>query len=143
MIIGNESEMRSYGQRLATTLRASDWVAIDGPLGAGKTLLCAGILAGLGFEGEVASPSYAIVHSYDPPEVSIAVAHVDLYRLNDVAELDELGLADERAGRITLVEWAERYGAHFVVPSHHITIEPQPDGSRLLTLKTEKNDATS
>jgi tRNA threonylcarbamoyladenosine biosynthesis protein TsaE len=141
MIISSEPDMRGYGRQLATTLQAGDWVAINGPLGAGKTVLCAGILAGLGLEGEVASPSYAIVHSYDLPEVSIAVAHVDLYRLNDVDELDELGLAEERAGRITLVEWAERCGARYVEPSHIITIGPQPDGSRLLTMKTDKNDA--
>lgn len=143
MIIGSEREMLAYGSSLASTLKSGDWVAINGPLGAGKTVLCAGILAGLGFDGEVASPSYAIVHSYDPPEVSIAVAHVDLYRLNDVAELDELGLAEERAARITLVEWAERCGPNYVAPSHDITIQPQPDGSRLLTMKMDKNDATA
>jgi tRNA threonylcarbamoyladenosine biosynthesis protein TsaE len=143
MIIGSEREMLAYGSQLAATLKPGDWVAIRGTLGAGKTVLCAGILAGLGFEGEVASPSYAIVHSYDPPEVSIAVAHVDLYRLNNVDELDELGLAEERASRVTLVEWAERYGANYVVPSHDIMIELQPDGSRVLKMKTEKNDASS
>jgi tRNA threonylcarbamoyladenosine biosynthesis protein TsaE len=105
-------------------------------LGAGKTVLCAGILSGLGFSDEVASPSYAIVHSYEPPDVSIAVAHVDLYRLDEVAELDELGLLDERDERITLVEWAERCGPHYVQPSHIIDILPQVDGSRILNLKT-------
>lgn len=138
MIIATESEMRAYGRELSKELREGDWVAIDGPLGAGKTVLSAGILEGLGFAGEVASPSYAIVHSYDPPEVSIAVAHVDLYRLDDLNELDELGLVEERGGRITLVEWAERYGADYVMPSHAITIEPQSDGSRMLTLKYGK-----
>lgn len=137
MIISSEAEMRSYGEAFAATLRVGDWLAIDGPLGAGKTVLCSGILRGLGFIGEVASPSYAIVHQYDPPEVSIAVAHADLYRLEDVSELDELGLADERNSRITLVEWAERSGKNYAIPSHHLYIEPQPDGRRKITLKTE------
>lgn len=137
MIIPSEAEMRSFGEALATTLRVGDWVAINGPLGAGKTVLCSGILRGLGFSGEVASPSYAIVHQYDPPEVSIAVAHADLYRLNDVAELEELGLAEERDGRVTLVEWAERAGDDYAIPSHHLYIEPQPDGRRTITMKTE------
>jgi len=140
MIIATDADMRAFGQKLAQELERSDWVAINGPLGAGKTVLCAGILAGLGFEGEVASPSYAIVHSYDPPEVSIAVAHVDLYRLDNADELDELGLADERTDRITLVEWAERFGPAYVVPSHTIDITPQADGTRILTLKMDKND---
>jgi tRNA threonylcarbamoyladenosine biosynthesis protein TsaE len=142
MIVNGEDEMRAFGGQLAAKLRAGDWVAIDGPLGAGKTVLCSGILRGLGFTGEVASPSYAIVHSYDPPEVSIAVAHADLYRLKDVAELEELGLAEERSERITLVEWAERAGHEYAVPSYQISITPQSDGSRQLTLKTETNDAT-
>lgn len=137
MKISNEDEMRAFGEALASKLRLGDWVAIDGPLGAGKTVLCSGILRGLGYSGEVASPSYAIVHPYDPPEVSIAVAHADLYRLNDVTELEELGLAEERDGRITLVEWAERAGDNYTSPSHYISIEPQPDGSRTLTLKTD------
>jgi tRNA threonylcarbamoyladenosine biosynthesis protein TsaE len=140
MIIATDADMRAFGQKLAQELERSDWVAINGPLGAGKTVLCAGILAGLGFEGEVASPSYAIVHSYAPPEVSIAVAHVDLYRLDNADELDELGLADERTDRITLVEWAERFGPAYVVPSHTIDITPQADGTRILTLKMDKND---
>lgn len=143
MIICNEQEMRAFGRQLASTLRAGDWVAINGRLGAGKTMLSAGILAGLGFDGEVTSPSYALVHSYAPPEVSIAVAHVDLYRLDNAGELDELGLAEEREGRITLVEWPDRYGAYYIVPSHVISIEPQDDGSRLLTMKMEQNDADS
>jgi tRNA threonylcarbamoyladenosine biosynthesis protein TsaE len=140
MIIHTEEEMRVFGSQLATQLEVGDWVAIDGPLGAGKTVLCTGILQGLGFAGEVASPSYAIVHHYDPPELSIAVAHADLYRLNDVAELDELGLAEERSERLVLVEWAERGRLEYAKPSHHLRIDPQADGTRRIELKTEKND---
>ena len=132
--------MLAFGEQLASTLFVGDWVAINGPLGAGKTVLCKGILRGLGFQGEVASPSYAIVHSYDPPETRIAVVHADLYRLNHVDELHELGLAEERDGRLTLVEWAERGGVGYMQPSHHIRIEPQIDGSRILTLNTDSHD---
>ena len=123
MNIATDEDMRAFGHSLAQKLKRSDWVAINGPLGAGKTVLCAGILAGLGFKGEVASPSYAIVHSYEPPDVLVAVAHVDLYRLDKA-----------------LVEWAERFGAAYVVPSHVIEIAPQADGSRILTLKMDNDD---
>lgn len=142
MILKSEDDMRAFGRLLSNQLNAGDWVSIDGPLGAGKTVLCAGILQGLGFQGEVSSPSYAIVHQYDPPEVSIAVAHADLYRLDGEAELEELGLADERSGRITLVEWAERAAVDYTKPSVTITIQPQVDGSRLVQMKMEENDAT-
>jgi tRNA threonylcarbamoyladenosine biosynthesis protein TsaE len=140
MIIKTDAEMRDFGRGLAGSLKPGDWVAIDGPLGAGKTVLCAGILAGLGYEGEVASPSYALVHPYDPPEVFIAVTHVDLYRLDNAEELRELGITDERSDRITLVEWAARGGADFMMPSHSITILPQEDGARQLTLQLDDND---
>jgi tRNA threonylcarbamoyladenosine biosynthesis protein TsaE len=143
MIFRSEVELRAFGQQLARQLRDGDWVSINGPLGAGKTVLCSGILQGLGFSGEVASPSYAIVHQYDPPEVSIAVAHADLYRLYDVAELEEIGLAEERSGRITLVEWAERAGADYTLPTISISIEPQADGTREVKMKMEENEATN
>lgn len=139
----SEDEMRAFGHQLAKQLHDGDWVSINGPLGAGKTVLCSGILQGLGFSGEVASPSYAIVHQYDPPEVSIAVAHADLYRLEDVAELEELGLAEERSGRITLVEWAERAGVDYTLPTISISIEPQADGTREVKMKMEENEATN
>lgn len=137
MIIADEKAMLAFGEELGTALSVGDWVALDGPLGAGKTVLCKGILRSLGFIGEVASPSYAIIHHYYPPETDVAVAHADLYRLNDVAELDEIGLDEERDRRITLVEWARRSGASYARPSHQITIDPQPDGSRILTIKTD------
>jgi tRNA threonylcarbamoyladenosine biosynthesis protein TsaE len=139
MKIVSEDEMGSFGKDLATGLRVGDWIAINGPLGAGKTVLCAGILRGLGYQGDVASPSYAIVHQYTPPEVSIAVAHADLYRLNDMSELEELGLSAQRSEQITLVEWAERAGDFYTKPSHQISITPQ-DGSRIVTIKTNLHD---
>lgn len=139
----SEDELRAFGRQLAPQLCDGDWVSIDGPLGAGKTVLCSGILQGLGFCGEVASPSYAIAHQYDPPDVAIAVTHADLYRLDDVAELEELGLAEERAGRVTLVEWAERAGAGYTRPTMSISIEPQADGSRDVHMKTDENEATN
>jgi tRNA threonylcarbamoyladenosine biosynthesis protein TsaE len=108
MIIHNEKQMFQYGLYLGLQLKAGDLLAIDGPLGAGKTVLCRGILNAMGYEGEVASPSYAIVHNYDPPLVHIPIMHADLYRINSPDELDELGLLDDRADCITLIEWAER-----------------------------------
>jgi tRNA threonylcarbamoyladenosine biosynthesis protein TsaE len=141
MIVSSEDEMRAFGHRLAAKLSPGDWVAIDGPLGAGKTVLCSAIIQGLGFHGEVTSPSYAIVHNYEPPELAIAVAHADLYRLEDVRELDELGLAEERGSKITLVEWAVRAGSNYTKPSHWINIAVQPDGSRRIEMKTDKDDA--
>jgi tRNA threonylcarbamoyladenosine biosynthesis protein TsaE len=143
MIVRAEDDMRDYGRQFASQLRPGDCVAIDGPLGAGKTVLCSGILAGLGFAGEVASPSYAIAHHYNPPEVEVAVTHADLYRLGGPTELDELGLDEERSERIMLVEWAGRVGNGRLRASHHIIIAPCGDGSRILELRSGYNDFAS
>ena len=70
-------------------------IALSGPLGVGKTALARGILAALGHEGEVPSPSFAIVQPYE--ELDPPVWHVDLYRIEDPSEMDELGL--DSAGR--------------------------------------------
>jgi tRNA threonylcarbamoyladenosine biosynthesis protein TsaE len=140
MIVANEAAMLAFGEQLANTLRVGDWLSIDGPLGAGKTVLCKGILSGLGFTAEVASPSYAIVHSYDPPAVSIAVAHVDLYRINSVDELEELGLNEAGSDCIHLVEWASLAGRGYGNPTHLINIQPNEDGSRTIDMKILRNE---
>jgi tRNA threonylcarbamoyladenosine biosynthesis protein TsaE len=135
IIITNEDEMRAFGVTLAASLRAGHWVAIDGTLSAGKTVLCSGILAGLGFAGEVASPSYAIVHRYDPPDVCVPVIHADLYRIENDDEYEELGLNEDRNDCITLVEWAKNSGDIFGKPSHTIEIIPLADGTRQIEMK--------
>ncbi len=134
MIAQTEEDMRRFGRRLAGSLQAGDWISIDGPLGAGKTVLCKGILEGLGFTGEVTSPSYAIIHQYDPPEVKIRVIHADLYRIDDAAEIEQLGLDDQGDDCITLVEWACR-AADLGKPSHRIKIDPMPNGFRKIETK--------
>jgi tRNA threonylcarbamoyladenosine biosynthesis protein TsaE len=106
MYIADENAMFTLGQSLASRMRADDLVAIDGPLGAGKTVLCRGILRGLGHIGDVSSPTYNIVQHYDAPELTFPICHVDLYRINDPSEIEELGLHDNDA--LHLVEWAER-----------------------------------
>jgi tRNA threonylcarbamoyladenosine biosynthesis protein TsaE len=137
MIIANADDMLNFGRKLGGQLLAGDWVAIDGPLGAGKTVLCRGILQSFGFEGDVSSPSYALIHQYMPPDVSLPIVHADLYRINSLDELDELGLSDGSYDCITLVEWAERSDGFFGQPSHRIQIEITASGDRNLTLTTQ------
>jgi len=107
MILEDEAATVAVGEALAKVLRAGDVVAMTGDLGAGKTTLVRGLLHALGHGGEVPSPSFAIVQPYedlDPP-----VWHADLYRLEDPAELAELGL-DSLGDEILIVEWPERAG---------------------------------
>ncbi|MFN3371476.1 MAG: tRNA (adenosine(37)-N6)-threonylcarbamoyltransferase complex ATPase subunit type 1 TsaE [Sphingomonadaceae bacterium] len=106
----DEAGLAAVGARLASALRAGDVVALSGELGAGKTTLARGILAALGHSGEVPSPTFTLVQTY--PDLQSPVAHVDLYRLEQAAEAEALGLDDWLAdGGVLLVEWPERLGA--------------------------------
>jgi tRNA threonylcarbamoyladenosine biosynthesis protein TsaE len=107
--IHSEAEMLEWGQKLGKQLIAGDIVALNGNLGAGKTTLARGILAGCGFLGEVPSPSFAIVQNYDPPDCRIPVAHIDLYRIEDPADLAELGIEDMMETGALLIEWPDRW----------------------------------
>ena len=103
-------ESEALGRKLGAVLRQGDVVTLSGALGAGKTSFARGILEGLGFAGEVPSPSFAVVIPYDEPGMRLPVWHADLYRIEAPAELDELGLEEGLATGALLVEWPERAG---------------------------------
>ena len=97
-----------FGRDLAGRLRIGDVVALFGTLGAGKTTLARGILQGLGHAGDVASPTFPIVQTYEPPDTRLPAWHVDLYRIEKAEELEELGLDEARQDGVLLIEWPER-----------------------------------
>ncbi len=140
MILKDEAAMRRFGAELAQTLRAGDLVTLNGPLGAGKTVLAKAIIASLGFGGDVSSPTFAIVHEYDEPGMRLPVVHADLYRLNDAEELEELGLFDHR-DRITIVEWPSKGGATLQNADIIIDIQPQEDGARKVDMKDKRKSS--
>ncbi len=121
------------GRELGALLRRGDKLALSGTLGAGKTTLARGILAGLGYGGEVPSPTFAIVQQYEPPETRIAVAHVDLYRIEDQEEIPELGLEDALDDGAMIVEWPDRMPGSFWRDALKIELEITGDGNRRLT----------
>jgi tRNA threonylcarbamoyladenosine biosynthesis protein TsaE len=110
MFLADETDTEKAGRAVAAVARPGDVVALSGPLGAGKTAFARGFIEALGFAGEVPSPSFGLVIPYDPPEVRMPVWHVDLYRLDDAADIEELGLDDAREDSVLVIEWAERMG---------------------------------
>lgn len=100
----------ALGERIAALLQPGDVVALSGGLGAGKTTLARAIIAALGHHGEVPSPSFAIIETYDPPQVRLPLVHADFYRLKHPSEAEELGLDDYRHGVALLAEWPEQAG---------------------------------
>jgi tRNA threonylcarbamoyladenosine biosynthesis protein TsaE len=109
--------MAAYGARIAARLRAGDVVALEGGLGAGKTTLARAILASLGHAGEVPSPTFTIVETYAAPPLRLAVVHADFYRLEDPAELAEIGLEDYREGAALIAEWPDHAGGFAQEPA--------------------------
>ena len=133
MILPDAAATEAVGALLARVIRPGDAIALSGDLGAGKTTLARGLLAGLGLAGEAPSPSFAIVIAYAPPELRIPLWHVDLYRLEEPEEIEELGLGDARADAALLVEWPDRLGAALWPDTLRLHLAVEPDGARRLT----------
>lgn len=129
MILEGEAASHALGAALARIVRAGDVITLSGPLGAGKTSIARGLLAGLGHEGEVPSPTFAIVQPYEM--LSPPVWHVDLYRLEDPDELLELGLEAAEEG-VLVVEWPSVAGQWDHALALSIAID-EASGARRLT----------
>lgn len=132
MILKSEGNTRALGATLAHSARGGDVIALSGPLGVGKTALARGFIEALGHRGDVPSPSFAIVQPYD--ELDPPVWHVDLYRIEDPSEIEELGL-DAAADAVLLVEWPERAGTHAWPHSLRLSLDFAQNGERILTAK--------
>jgi len=122
----------AFGAALAGALRPGDVIALYGALGAGKTTLARGLLRGLGHDGEVASPTFPIVQAYAPPDTRIPLWHVDLYRIEDPAELEEIGLDEAREAAAMVIEWPERLPLLWP-EALRLTFGVEPGGARALT----------
>ena len=104
------NSMQQFGAAIAEKLQSGDVVALSGGLGAGKTTLARAILGALGHEGEVPSPTFTIVETYESPPLRLPIAHADFYRLETPEEALELGLDDYRDGAALIAEWPELAG---------------------------------
>jgi tRNA threonylcarbamoyladenosine biosynthesis protein TsaE len=125
--------MADFGRNIAGVLRSGDVVALSGGLGAGKTTLARAIIAALGHEGEVPSPSFSIIEVYDPPLVRLPLVHADFYRLVRPREAEEIGLDDYRQGAALIAEWPEHAGGFAHEPAClSITLEIADEGRQAI-----------
>ena len=132
MILKNEDSTAELGARLARVAEPGDVISLSGPLGVGKTALARGFIGALGHQGDVPSPSFAIVPPYE--ELDPPVWHVDLYRIEQASEIDELGL-DSAADAVLIVEWPERAGDNRWPEALVLSLDFASEGQRILTAK--------
>lgn len=121
----SSAETLYLGERISGALRADDVAGLTGDLGSGKTCLIQGICRGLGVTEPVTSPTFTLVQEYTG---SLPVYHLDLYRLDRIEEIEQLGLDQYfESGGIALIEWAER--ARPILPAGAIDIRIDRDAA--------------
>ena len=134
MKIASAQEMFDLGKKIATQLRAGDLILLNGPLGAGKTVLVQGIGAALGFN-EVTSPTFVISRIH---KGALSLIHVDAYRLlesgNAALYLDDLDLDTPRESAVTVIEWGGAESARLSEDRLEIEID-RTDEEREVTIR--------
>lgn len=108
------------GRAIGAALQGGETLALYGPLGAGKTALVRGIAAGLDAPlTAVSSPTFVLIHEY---RGRFPLAHIDLYRLNSMREVESIGLGEYLSGStVVAIEWADK--GHAILPSDRLEIE--------------------
>lgn len=133
--LANEAETTRLGVAISGHLEPGDCLLLEGPIGAGKTHLARAIIqARLAIPEDVPSPTFTIVQTYDVG--SVEFWHADLYRLNDVSELVELGLEDAFQNAVVIVEWPDRLGDMAPEDALHIALSDEDDGRRIKMTST-------
>ncbi|MFH1856597.1 MAG: tRNA (adenosine(37)-N6)-threonylcarbamoyltransferase complex ATPase subunit type 1 TsaE [Candidatus Omnitrophota bacterium] len=121
IISNNLTQTKNLGKKIASLLKEGDFIALYGDLGSGKTTLAQSIIKSLGVkEGYIISPTFVLIREY---EGKLKIYHFDLYRLNYLEELLELGYEDYfyRPKGVTLVEWAQKIEE--LLPREYLKIE--------------------
>jgi len=121
------------GERLAALLTAGDTVMLEGDLGMGKTTLARGIVRGFCGEPDAPSPTYVLAISYAGQD-GTPLTHADLYRLEDAAELEELGLDEAAETGVLIVEWPGRAGFDAGQEALRLRLSPSDAGGRRLEI---------
>ena len=141
VVTHSESETAAQGESLARRLKLGDVVAVYGELGSGKTHLIQGICRGLGVRDHVVSPTFTIVNEYVAGALS--VYHFDLYRINSLREIVEIGFEEYVEGEgICLIEWAEKAAPLLPARRYDISMAPGSDvNSRTISIEEPPESA--
>ncbi|MBX7158644.1 MAG: tRNA (adenosine(37)-N6)-threonylcarbamoyltransferase complex ATPase subunit type 1 TsaE [Verrucomicrobiae bacterium] len=131
IISNSESETVAIGTQFSQQLKQGDVVALSGEMGAGKTYFVKGIAEGLGFAGEVTSPTFTLLHEYRGGRLSLW--HADWYRIQSQREINFLGLDDALHEGVLVMEWPEKIETLSLTPAFHVKIEIQNETQRKIS----------
>tara|TARA_Y100001936_G_C15692683_1_gene466843 strand:+ start:83 stop:535 length:453 start_codon:yes stop_codon:yes gene_type:complete len=130
--IENEEAQLEFGNKLSSFISDKILIFLEGGLGAGKTTLTRGLIRGKGFHGNVKSPTYTLIEPYKIEGIDIY--HIDLYRVNDINELEYLGIRDILSETsIVIIEWPQIGKNWLPEPDLLIQIDKKDNG-RLINL---------
>jgi len=121
MITNSARETMLVGEKLAKELKPGDIIALSGNLGSGKTTFTKGLGKGLGvkYPGRINSPTFVLIKEYDG---KMPLYHLDLYRLDDLKEIENLAIEEYIYGNgVTVIEWAEKIKC--ILPKKHILVK--------------------
>jgi len=138
-----DAETRALGEKIGTLLTHGLVVTLAGDLGSGKTCLVQGLARGLDVSDEyiVTSPSYTLINEYPG---RLQLYHVDLYRIDNPVDFDDIGLYDIIAGSgVTAIEWADRMQPDALVEYLSIAFEILDDSQRKITLTASGKPAVN
>jgi tRNA threonylcarbamoyl adenosine modification protein YjeE len=133
LMLHGPADTEALGARIAAGLRVGTAVALEGDLGAGKTVLARSILRALGVEEDVPSPTFTLVQSYETAK--LPVRHYDLYRIEKATEIEELALEEALDEGAALIEWPERAASYIPDDALHVRLEIAGENSRRAMIK--------
>lgn len=132
-ITNNTEETIELGKKIGNCLRKGDVIAMQGTLAAGKTTITKGIAQSLDISETITSPTFCLISEY---EGKMPLYHMDVYRLDSEEDFANLGTEDMIYGNgVSIIEWSEKIMNELPKKTIILKIEPQEDGSRIITLE--------
>lgn len=129
LAVRDEATLARIAAALFAALRGNEYLALSGPLGAGKTAFVRALLRAGGHRGSVRSPTFTLLEPY--ALTTISALHMDLYRIADADELEMLGIREQFGAALVLIEWPERGTGWLPVPDLALRFDFAAPGRRL------------
>ena len=130
-------ETIELGFRIGQKLKKGDIIAMQGTLAAGKTTITKGIAKALEINDTITSPTFCLISEY---EGKMPLYHMDVYRLDSEEDFENLGTEDMLYGDgVSIIEWSEKIMGALPKKTIILKLEPQADGSRIITIENWNN----